>query len=54
MGMVSVLLQFHVVMYLRHMAKFRSNLVVCYTCSKVCQKPCIKTDMTCPVGQTEP
>ena len=25
-------------MYLRHMAKFISKLMVCYTCSKACQK----------------
>jgi len=25
------------------MAKFRSKLVACYTCSKACQKSCITT-----------
>jgi hypothetical protein len=34
MGMVSVLLQFHAVMYLRRMAKFRSKIVACYTYSQ--------------------
>ena len=54
MGMVSVLLEFHVFMYLRHMAKFRIKLVACYMCHKACQKSCITTEVSCPVGQNEP
>jgi len=35
------------------MAKFRSKLVACYTCSKACQKSCITTEVSCTVGETE-
>jgi len=36
------------------MAKFRSKLVACNMGSKACQKSCVTTEVTCPLGQTEP
>ena len=40
-GVCPILIPFF--MYLRQMAKFRSKVVACYTCSKACQKSCITT-----------